>query len=81
MSLTEIEAALEKLTNDELRSLAVKSWSAFVAREDPATHACDEEDSTLLAGLDEAVSRAEATPQQGLSAQEVRSHLDQWTSR
>jgi hypothetical protein len=33
MSLVEIEAELGKLTPDELRHLALKSWTAFVEKE------------------------------------------------
>ena len=33
MSLAEIESELEKLTPEELRRLALKSWSTFVGKE------------------------------------------------
>jgi hypothetical protein len=33
MSMTEIESELEKMTPDELRRLALESWSAFVAKQ------------------------------------------------
>jgi len=33
MSMTEIESELDRMTPDELRRLALKSWSAFVAKE------------------------------------------------
>jgi len=33
MSLAEIEAELEKLSADELRALAMKSWTTFVQKE------------------------------------------------
>jgi hypothetical protein len=83
MSLTEIEAALDKLTPDELRRLAVRSWSAFMAREGDADHFCDddEDDPELLSALDRAVAKADASPAQGLAADEVRTRLDAWISR
>jgi hypothetical protein len=33
MSLAEIEAELDKMTPDELRHLALKSWTTFVEKE------------------------------------------------
>lgn len=83
MSLTEIEAELEHLSPDELRRLALKSWTVFRQREgqaDPA-HDCDEEDPRLLAALDEAIAAADAIPQHEYSAAEVRARLNQWISR
>ena len=79
MSFTEIEAELEKLSADELRRLALKSWSAFVAKE-PASHECSEDDPQLLAALDEAIAKADSGAQ-ALSGNEVRARLKQWTSR
>jgi hypothetical protein len=83
MSLAEIEAELGKMTPDELRRLALKSWTAFVEKEAGAGAAneCSEDDPQLLAALDEAVQKAEAAPRQGLSGDEVRSRLGKWTSR
>jgi hypothetical protein len=81
MSLTEIEAALDKLTPAELRRLAVRSWSAFIASEGDANHFCDETDPELLSALDQAIAKADATPTQGLAADDVRSRVDAWTSR
>ena len=83
MSLTEIEAELEKLTPDELRRLALKSWSTFVEKEGRPGFAneCDETDPHLLAELDEAIERANATPGQGWSASEVRARLRERTSK
>jgi len=83
MSLAEIEAELDKLGPDELRSLALKSWSAFVEKEGSAsgTNECREDDPTLMAALDEAISRADATPERGYSASEVREQLSKWTSK
>ena len=83
MSLTEIEAELGKMTPDELRHLALKSWTAFVEKETGtgAVNECSEDDPQLLAALDEAIQKAEAAPRRGHSGDEVRSRLSQWTSR
>ena len=83
MSLAEIEAELGKMTPEELRRLAMKSWAAFVEKEvgAGAANECNEDDPELLAALDEAVEQAEAAPGWGYSGNEVRSRLGQWTSR
>ncbi len=83
MSLTEIEAELEKLTPEELRRLALKSWTAFVERESSAqtAHETSEEDPKLLAALDEAIAKADAAPDQGCSGTEARGRLGEWISR
>ena len=83
MSLAEIEAQLDKLTPDELRHLALKSWTAFVEKEggSEGQNECEEDDPQLLAALDEAIKKANASPGQGLSANEVRARLSKWTSR
>ncbi len=62
MSLAEIEAELANLSADELRHLALRSWSAFVKKEGSTegAHECSEEDAALLAALDEAVAQADA---------------------
>jgi len=83
MSLAEIEAELERLTPEELRRLALKSWSVYVAKEghtEPHDE-CSEEDPQLLAALDQATAHADATKDQGHSGSEVRARLDRWTSR
>ena len=83
MSLAEIEAELEKLTPGELRRLALRSWKAFMEKEgrlDPAKE-CSEEDPVLLAALDEAVAKADATPDRGWSGSETLGRLARWTSR
>ena len=82
MSLADIEAELEKLTPDELRRLALKSWTAFVGKEGPLEAAdwCDEDDPRLLTALDEAIAKLDATPGAGHSGGEVRARLTQWTS-
>lgn len=83
MSFAEIEAELSRLSPDELRRLALKSWTAFVAREGrtPGVNECSEQDPGLLALLDEAVAEANATPGQGHSADVVRGRLEGWISR
>jgi hypothetical protein len=82
MSLVEIEAELDQLGPDELRRLALKSWSAFVEKEQRqhGVNECDEGDPRLLAAVDEAVAKADATPGQGHPASEVRARLNQWTT-
>ncbi|WP_442888527.1 hypothetical protein [Congregicoccus parvus] len=83
MSLLEIEAELAKLTPEELRRLALRSWSAYVQREEQgdAVQECSEDDPKLLAALDEAIARADKEPGIGHSGREVRAHLRRWTSR
>jgi hypothetical protein len=83
MSLAEIEAQLEKLTPDELRRLAPKSWSAFVAKEglSEAENQCDENDPELLAALDEALNQADSTSDGGYAGDEVRARISEWTSK
>lgn len=83
MSYAEIEAELDQLGPDELRRLALKSWTTFVAKEGltEGINMCDEYDPRLLAALDEAISKADATPGQGQSGRDVRSRLDKWTSK
>ena len=83
MSLADIEAELGKLTPEELRRLALRSWAAFMERQalPGGAEECSEEDPQLLAALDEALERAGAPPSKGYSAAEVRAHLAKWTSR
>jgi hypothetical protein len=84
MSFAEIEAELENLSPDELRRLALKSWTAFVEKEGrtgDASNECDEEDPALLAALDEAIAKADTSPGKGRSGKEVRTQLREWTSR
>jgi len=83
MGLAEIEAELEKLKPDELRRLALKSWTAFVEREGRSefTQDCSEDDPSLLAALDQAVTQANAAPNRVHSADDVRAQINQWTSR
>jgi hypothetical protein len=80
MTFAEIEAEIAKLTPDELRRLALKSWTVYKERE-PGGNECDEEDPQLLAALDEAIAKADALPKGGSSADEVRARLSQWTSK
>jgi len=83
MSLAEIEAALENLTPDELRRIAVKSWAAFVEKEGyvQGAHECDEDNPLLLAALDQAITQADSAPNRGHSADNVRQQLKEWTSK
>jgi len=83
MSFAEIEAQLERLTPDELRRLALKSWSAFVAKEGLSEDAnqCDEDDPDLLAALDEAVAQADSASRAACSGAEVRERIGEWTSK
>ena len=83
MSLAEIEAELDQLGPDELRRLALKSWTSFVEKEGrtEGTNVCDESDPRLLAALDEAIAKADATPGQGHSGQEMRARIGEWTTR
>ncbi len=79
MSLAQIEAELEHLTSDELRQVVVKSWSLFVEKHGLPN--VSEENPDLLAALDEALAKADATPERGLSGTAVRARLKEWTSR
>ena len=83
MGLSEIEAELDRLAPDELRRLALKSWTAFVQKEGcpGGTTSCDEDDPSLLVALDEAIGKADATPGQGQSGQQVLTRLNEWISR
>ncbi len=83
MSLAEIEAELLNLSPDELRQLALKSWTAFVAREASAdcSNDCREEDSKLLAALDEAIAEADSRPGDGHSAAQIHARLGEWISK
>ena len=69
MSMAEIEAELDHLEPDELRRLALKSWTTFVEKEGRAkgVNECDEDDARLLEALDDAIAKADATPGQGCS--------------
>lgn len=83
MNLADIEAQLPRLTPDELRQLAMKSWAAFSEKETSAdsSNECSEDDPALLAALDEALERAGAVPRQGYSGDEVRSRIARWSSK
>ncbi|MEK6405900.1 MAG: hypothetical protein AABN34_02930 [Acidobacteriota bacterium] len=82
MSFTEIEAQLDKLTSDELRLLALRSWSAFVAKEGlEEANYCDEEDPELLAALDDAIAKAEAGTHHTRTGRELRELIGEWTSK
>ena len=83
MSIAEIEAELERLTPDELRRLALKSWSAFVAKEGLSEDAnqCGEDDPDLLAALDEAIAQADSSSRAGYSGAQIRARIGEWTSK
>jgi hypothetical protein len=83
MSYAEIEAELDTLNPEELRRLALKSWTAFKQKEGgpDGANECDESDPRLLTALDEAIARADATPGQGLSGKELRARIGKWTSK
>jgi hypothetical protein len=83
MSFAEIETELTHLSPTQLRRLALKSWSAFVAKERGAvgSHECDESNPDLLTALDEALAHADATPGQGHAGRQVHARLNQWSSR
>jgi hypothetical protein len=83
MSLAEIEAELDQLGPDELRRLALKSWTTFVEKERrmDRVNECDEEDPQLLEALDQAIAKADVTPGQGLSGRDVRTRLNEWTTK
>ncbi len=83
MSFAEIEAELDKLGPDDLRRLALKSWTAFVRKEGRTKGAneCDESDPRLLTALDEAIAGADTTSGQGHSGRQVRARLNEWISK
>jgi len=82
MSLTEIEGQLEHLTPAELRRLALRSWGAFVEKEEHTTglNECDEDDPSLLSALDEAIASADSA-RGGYTGAEIRERLGEWTSK
>ncbi len=83
MSLAEIEAELEHLAPEALRRVAIKSWSAYLAKEGGVDggNLCDEDDPDLLAALDESVVRADAQTGEGYSGSDLRGKLGEWTSK
>jgi hypothetical protein len=83
MSFSEIEAELNKLEPDELRRLALMSWTTFVQKEGrtDGINECDENDSSLLTALDEAIAKADATPGEGNAGSQVRARLNEWISK
>jgi hypothetical protein len=50
-------------------------------RREGGVNECDEGDPRLLAALDEAIAKADATPGQGNSWHDVRVRLNEWTTR
>ena len=83
MSIAQIEAELQRLSAEELRQLAVRSWAAFLAKEKaaPAVNECDEDDPALLAALDDAVRSSGRPGAQKYSGADVRSRIRDWTTR
>lgn len=83
MSITQIESELKNLSPTDLRRLALNSWAAFVQKEKitPAVNECEETDPDLLAVLDAAITRADQPAAAGLTGQEVRTRIRQWTTR
>jgi hypothetical protein len=83
MSMAEIEAELDRLEPDDLRRLALKSWTTFVEKErhTKGVNECDEDDPRLLEALDDAIAKSDATPGQGHSVRDVRAHLNEWTTK
>ena len=83
MSFAEIEAELEKMAPDQLRRLALRSWAAYVEKEarPKAANKCDENDPRVLAALDQATQRADASPNQCYSGDQVRLRLRKWISK
>jgi hypothetical protein len=77
MTLSEIEAELDRLNPEDLRHLALKSWATFVEKEGRTSglNECDENDPQVLAALDEAIAKADSTQGQGHSGAEVRIRL------
>jgi hypothetical protein len=81
MSLSQIEAELEHLKPDELRRLAIKSWGVFTEKERRDTfNECNEDDLALLQALDDAIVKADATPDRGLTGNDLRACLGEWTN-
>jgi hypothetical protein len=83
MSLTEIEAQPEHPTPDELRRLALRSWTAFVKREGDSSivNECDEDDPFLLSALDPALEHADSSPGSGVVGEKIREGISEWTSK
>lgn len=83
MSIAQIEAELKGLSADELRRLALSSWAAFVQKErgNSTGYECDEDDSQLLAALDEAVRRSEQPNSRSFTGHEVRTRIRQWITK
>ena len=83
MSFAEIEAELDHLSPEELRRLALKSWTTYVSKESGAggVNECDENNPELLTALDDALTQADAMPGRGHSGQEIRTRLNEWISK
>ena len=83
MSLTEIEAELDHLTPEELRRLALRSWSIFQKKEGHSEilNECDEDDPLVLSAVDRAVEHADSFPASGCTGDEIRERISEWTSK
>lgn len=83
MSFVEIKAELPHLSAEDLRQLAISSWTAFLEKEAnaPAHNTCEENDPALLAALDEAVMRADTSAGKHTQADAVRARIREWTTR
>lgn len=83
MSIAQIEAEMERLSPEELRRLALRSWTAYLGREraEPNVNQCDEDSPELLAALDDAVRRSDDSENPSFNSKEVRSRLDRWTTK
>jgi hypothetical protein len=78
MSFTELKNEAAQLPSTEQRKLIAFLVALQTDRED---HECSEDDSQLLAALDEAIARAGAVPTGGCSGDEVRSRMTKWISK
>lgn len=83
MSFVEIKAELSHLSAEDLRQLAISSWTAFLEKEssDPSQNICEEDDPSLLAALDDAVRRADASTGRCTQAAAVRARILEWTTK
>ena len=73
--LVSIEADIFSLRNSADSDLIQKEGRTA------GTNECDEGGVRLLAAMDEAIAKADATPGQEHSARDVRARLNEWTSK
>ncbi len=83
MSLAELEAELENLSMEDLCRLGGRISKLFTKKEAGFSkgHMCNEGDPVLLAALDNALVNADTLTSKGLSADEIRTRLGEWTSK